>query len=356
MTIAPTDSQWALRAVNPKEHMVHDRERGGLAATAQAARLAARNAAELGWALGARKPLVMLKPALSPPQPPPFGFESTSGRHRVLWVGSGVSGELSLARTQISMIADVTDVESPLEAARNPPACFRCRSPAVILLATATPAAWSRIDLVALKITWPLAPIVSVASGLVDGRRRSGPSLAGIDEVPWHDLVGRLAAWLADRTAGRPGTLGLPATIRREDRFLEGSPGRADPRPRVAVAARGAVDLDAVADLVSAAGGTVTDVTRGRPDLTVTADAILWDIATPDDADVSWLRRLVAQRPQRRVIVLESFPHVERVAAMLGAGASGVLGRPGSAEAVAGLLLQPAGSGGIGLGSPVIAP
>lgn len=298
----------------------------------------------------------MLEPALSPSQPAAFGIGPSSGRHRVLWIGSGVAGELSLARMQVSMIAEVTDVQSPLEAMRNPPACFRCRSPAVILLASATPAAWSRLDLVALKITWPLAPVVSVASGLVDGRRRSGPPLAGIDEVPWHDLGGRLAAWLADRTLGRPGTLGLPATIRREDRFLEGSQGLAGPPPRVAVAARGAVDLEAVTDLVLAAGGTVIDLARGRPDLRVAADVILWDIATPNDADVPWLRVLVAERPQRRVIVLESFPRVERVAAMLHAGASGVLGRPGSAEAVAGLLLQPAEPGGIGLGSPVSAP
>ena len=173
----------------------------------------------------------------------------------------------------------------------------------------------------------------------------------------WHDLAGRLSWWLADRAAGRPGTLGLPATIRREDRFLNGLRAvRGDPPPRVAVAARGPVELDAVADLVSAAGGSVIDGTRGRPELTVAADAILWDIATPHDEDVPWLGMLAAQRPQRRVIVLESVPRVERVTSMLRAGARGVLGRPGSAEAVAGLLLQPAGSGGIGLGSPVTAP
>lgn len=330
---------------------------GRVATAAQVARLAARDAVRLRCLDRRRGPAItsMVKPSPSLNQPVACGFGSSSGRHPILWIGSRIGGDLGLARMQVAAVADVTDVGSPLEAVQSPPACFRGRSPAVILLATATPASWNRADLVALKIAWPLAPVVSVASDLVDGRRRSGPPLPGVDEVPWHDLAGRLAWWLADRTAGRPGTLGLPATIRREDRFLEGPRQLAGPSLRVAVAARGAVELEAVTDLVSAAGGSVVDVARGRPGLTVAADVILWDIATPDETDVPWLGRIVAQTPERRVIVLESFPRVDRVAAMLGAGASGVLGRPGAAEAVAGLL-QLAATAKIGVGSPVAAP
>ncbi len=83
---------------------------------------------------------------------------------------------------------------------------------------------------------------------------------------------------------------------------------------------------------------------------------LVWDILTPDDADLAWLRMLVAQRPGRKIIVLESFPRADRVAAILRAGVIAVLGRPGSAEALAGVLLQTANPSGIGLGSRLIGP
>ena len=256
------------------------------------------------------------------------------------------------ARQQAGCQAVLFESASPRAAVADPPEAFRERSPAVILLASPTPAAWVLADLLPLRLRWPLAPVVSVASGLVDGRRRSGPPLPGVDEVPWHDLAGRLSWWLADREAGRPGTLGMPATARREERFLEATCGRRQRgQPlQVAVAARRAVDLEAVGDLVAAAGGIVAHQTCGRPMLEESSDVIVWDPGPLADADLAWVGLLVASRPRRQVVLLESFPRAERVMAAVQAGALAVLGRPGSAEALAGTLLQAARAVGIGLG------
>ncbi|MFM1904288.1 MAG: hypothetical protein RLZZ440_2188 [Planctomycetota bacterium] len=279
------------------------------------------------------------------------GSSAFTIRPWVLWVGPARDADLRLARLQVGRIAVVADAVSPREAAAGSADGGRGGSPAVILLASPTPATWSLADVIAVRLAWPLAAVVSVAAGLVDGRRRSGPALAGVEEVPWHDLPGRLAWWLADRAAGRPGTLGLPPTVRREERFLEGPRAAlAGPPPRLVVAAQRPIDLEAACDLVAAAGGSVVQAVRGRPPLTAAADAILWDVATPGDADLPWLRMLLAERPTRRVIVLDSFPRADRVGAMLRAGAAAVLGRPGSAEAVAGVLAGPAIAPGIGLG------
>ncbi len=276
------------------------------------------------------------------------------GTHQLLWLGDlglGEAAELALARHAIARLATVHAMADMAAAVTDPPAVFRERSPAVILLAAATPARWTLGDAVALAIRWPLAPLVSVAGSLADGRRRSGPPLPGVEEVPWHDLTGRLAAWLADREAGLPGTLGLPATARREERILEGvrrrqAGGRlaaasgSDSRVAVSVAATRQAALDGLAGLVGATGGRVVCCTQGRPPLDDPTRLLVWEPGIVDGGALAWLRLLAANQPRRRVILLDSFPRAETTTAARQAGAAAVLGLPLSAEALAGTLTR----------------
>lgn len=259
-----------------------------------------------------------------------------AGPPPILWVGPTETADMRLAREWAAELAVVHDAASPAAAIATPPEPFIDRSPAVILLAADVPGRWSLEHVLSLAVRWPLAPIVSLAGGLVDGRRRSGPSVAGIDEVPWHDLPGRLACWLADRAAGRPGTLGLPATVRREDRFLEAR--TAGVGAAVSVAAGNAADLDGLGDLVLAAGGTIVRRSKGRPPLDEPAPLLVWDVGRLDADHLAWVRMLSANRPGLRIVLLDSFPRPDTALAAIQAGARAVLGRPASAEALAGTL------------------
>ena len=262
---------------------------------------------------------------------------------RLLWVGPATQADLRMARDWAAELAEVHEVGSPAVAVAVPPEPFVDRSPTVILLAADTPARWTLPDLIPLAHRWPLAPIVAVAGALVDGRRRSGPPLPGIEEVAWHELPGRLGWWLADRSAGRAGTLGMPSTARREDRFLEASRGLHQagrlPPPVVSLAAATSADLDGLADLAAAAGLAIGRRRRGRPLLDEPAETLVWDVGRLDGDHLAWLRMLAANRPALRIILLESFPRAETTAAAVQAGAAAVLGRPVSAESLAGTLL-----------------
>ena len=274
---------------------------------------------------------------------------------RVLWVGTTASADLRLARDWVSRLAELHETASPAAAVAAPPAPFVDRSPAVVLVAVATPGEWSLADFVPLAMRWPLAPLVAVAGTLADGRRRSGPPLPGIEEVPWHDLPGRLAWWLADRAAGRAGTLGMPPAARREDRFLEsGRPPRPADQPawpRVSLAAANAGDLDGLNDLARAAGIAVGRRSRGRPPLDEPAAVLVWDVGRIDTEHLAWLRMLAANRPGLRIIMLESFPRSDTTAAALTAGAAAVLGRPASVESLGGTILWLTAPNGLSAGA-----
>ncbi|MFM8734310.1 MAG: hypothetical protein ACKOC8_03850 [Pirellulales bacterium] len=262
----------------------------------------------------------------------------------LLWIGAADDVELDLARSwarQMTYLVEAADIASAC--AGSWPG-FVDRSPAAVLLASPTPFAWSVHDCIAVARRWPLAPLVSVCTSLVDGRRRSGPQLPGVEEVAWSDLPGRLSWWLHDRGRGRPGGLGMPATARREERLLEaagrvtefGSRGGG----RVAVAAARQIDLEGLADLLTAAGRPPVRRVCGRPAVDEPADIVVWDVASASADDLTWLRMLAANRPGLAVILLESFPRGDWCAAALASGAAAVLARPASLESLTGLLLR----------------
>lgn len=275
----------------------------------------------------------------------------------VLWVGGTQGAELGMAHRWLESRARVVVADTPAAAAAAIDQAG-CGAPVLAVFATDRPGRHSLDDVVLVARQWPLAAVVSVAASLTDGRRRSGPALPGIEDVPWHDLAGRLERWFADLAAGRPGQLGLPATARREERILAASDGLRESRAAqtgepaaVSVAAMRADDLEGLVDLLSLSGRKVVRRVRGRPRLDEPAALLVWDVGCLTEEDLAWLRMLVANRPGLAVVLLESFPRGDATEAALAAGARAVLGRPVTLEALEGALARleamlPAGSPG----------
>jgi hypothetical protein len=268
----------------------------------------------------------------------------------LLWVGDSSDAELALARRFAAARVAVFDAVTADAAVAAPPAPFLDRSPAAVLLASPTPDCWRLADVIAISRRWPLAPLISIATSLVDGRRRSGPQLSGVEEVAWNELPGRLAWWLHDRARGRPGGLGMPATARREERVIEVAGRVAEfarwPGKSVSIAASRQIDVEGLADMLAAAGRRIVRRTCGRPALDEPADVLLWDVAAISGAHLTWLGMLAANRPGLAIVVLDSFPRGDSTRAALEAGAVAVLSRPASLESITGILL--------GLGALVI--
>lgn len=254
---------------------------------------------------------------------------------RVLWVGTTTGLELDLARSLLSSVADVADVAHPRDARGDV-------QPSLAVLASDRPGRFTVADAVLLSQRWPLMPIVSVAATLVEGRRRSGPQLPGIEEVAWHDLAGRCGWWLTALESGLPTGLGMPATSRREDRLLESIAALRRRRDwtavDVSVAAPRPVELEGLCDLLLTAGHRIAHRSCGRPRIDESAAALVWDVDAILPDELAWLRLLAANRPQLDIVMLESFPRGDTSAAAMQAGAAAVLGRPVSLEALTGML------------------
>lgn len=268
----------------------------------------------------------------------------------VLWVGDREHDELSIAWATAVRVAEMHAVASLDAALVSTIPAFSEQCPAVILLASPTPLSWTLDRCAALSRRWPLAPLVSIATTLVEGRRRSGPVLPGLEEIPWNELSGRLTRWLHDRRRGLAGGLGQPSTARRDERLLEFASRLPDRRPdtpagvTVSVAASRALDLEGLAEVVTAIGHPIRSRCKGRPPLDDSADVVVWDVASITPAELTWTSLLAAHRPGRAVILLESFPRADTTRAALDAGAAAVLGRPLAMETLSGILLGVAAS------------
>lgn len=287
-----------------------------------------------------------------------------TGRHHVAWIGGAAGLELAWARHATRRLAPVCDLDRPLTRWSVPPSADDATRragtsapavapvppttdpwPTLAVLAIDAPGRWHLDDCIVLARRWPLAVIVAVTTSLGDGRRRSGPALPGVEDVPWNELPARLAIWLADLSAGLPGTLGLPATARREERVLEMCSGTARARGRratgVVVAAPDRTALEGLGDLLTALGHDVTARAVGRPPIDDPTDMVVWEVADVDQATLVWLRLLTDARPGRPVVVVTGFPRGDSAVAALQAGARAILGQPVCLEALAGALLEP---------------
>lgn len=261
----------------------------------------------------------------------------------LLWIGN------SRATLEFQLAAAETAALVPMRQAPNVATAISLSAgddatpPTFVCLAEPRPGLIGAADVLAVSRRWPLARIISIVSCLADGQRRSGPPLPGVIPIAWHDFPARLRCWLAELAAGRPGSLGLPMTARRDERWQQpsrpttaGSPRR----PHVTVAGDTKAAAGAVGDLVRVAGGEVVEQIVGRPPIATAADCIVWDRGDRLDGDCGWLQLLAGQRPDRLIVLLCSFPRGDTVAAARAAGATAVLGRPADREAIAGLLLQ----------------
>lgn len=269
----------------------------------------------------------------------------------IAWIGAATGPDLAWTRRAVEEVAAVRDFSDTAAVLAQPPDAVW---PAIALLGSDESSRWTLADLTSISRRWPLTPIVSVAASIVDGRRRSGPALAGAEEVPWSEVPSRLAWWLADRAGGRPGTLGLPVTARREDRVLEATATlrASGSTTRVSVAADRPVDLDGLADLVLASGRDLVRRTCGRPPLDEPADLLVWDTTPLGHAHLAWLGMLTANRPALAVVVVDSFPRAETALLALQAGATAVLDRPVAPESLAGAIHRAERARATGLGLP----
>ncbi|MFM7521426.1 MAG: hypothetical protein ACKO9B_13290 [Planctomycetota bacterium] len=266
-------------------------------------------------------------PVLPSPPSPPARF--------ALWLGAIAGVELELAHAWLETILPVVDAPGPEQwfrtgaGQRHPPALPR---PWVALAALPRPGLWSVADVTAVAASLPLVPLVAVTTSLAEGSRRSGDSLAGIEEVPWVELPGRVWGWASG--AARPAGW-LPATSRRDERWLVAPKRPATARRPVAVAAPG-TSREQLCDLLDAAGFAPQPLDTPRPHPGCPGP-VIWDAGGVGEECCSWLRLLTADG-RRDVVVLESFPRGDGVRLALEAGAAAVLPRVVAAETVAGTL------------------
>ncbi len=255
---------------------------------------------------------------------------------RAVWIGPTDTDEFDLARGVLASRLETTILE---DGGRLDP-----RGPLLACLAADGPRRTVHETALELARRWPLCRFVAISSSLCEGRRRSGPPTPGVEEIPWHELPGRLDGWLEDVEAGRPGWLGQPATLRREDRLLVGlrdGAATADEaaRPRtVAVAAAHAESLDGLMAVLGSFRVPAASASVGRPTMDASADVLLWECPESVAAELPWLGILAAHRPATDIVMLESFPRGDRTSEAIRAGAAWVLARPTPADVLIGTL------------------
>lgn len=283
-------------------------------------------------------------------------MKAGDGNRRAVWIGPTGSEEFELARGVLASRLEtiVVGENAWQEEGRSDP-----RGPLLACLAADGPRRAVHETALRLARRWPLCRFVAISSSLCEGRRRSGPPTPGVEEIPWHELPGRLDCWLEDVEAGRPGWLGQPPTLRREERLLVGvregaaAADEAANRRTVAVAAARSESLDGLVSLLTSFRVPADSAAVGRPTIDASADVLLWECEESVSAELPWLGILAAHRPETDIVLIESFPRGDRTVEAIGAGAAWVLARPTSGDVLLGTLRWLARKGRrSGLGGP----
>lgn len=268
-------------------------------------------------------------------------MKAGDGNRRAVWIGPTDTDEFELAR---GVLASRMDTTALAEDGWEDDGRFDPRGPLLACLAADGPRRAVHETALRLARRWPLCRFVAISSSLCEGRRRSGPPMPGVEEIPWHELPGRLDCWLGDMEAGRPGWLGQPATLRREERLLVGvregaaAADEAATRRTVAVAAAHSESLDGLTSLLTSFRIPANSAAVGRPAVDVSADVLLWECPESVSAELRWLGILSAHRPETDIVLLESFPRGDRTCEAIRAGAAWVLARPMSGDVLLGTL------------------
>jgi ActR/RegA family two-component response regulator len=252
----------------------------------------------------------------------------------LLWAGEALDPEMGVCLAWAQQQASLTTVAGVSEACDQ----VGPAEPAVVLLPMPWSGAVCARDLIRLSRRWPLATIVVLAGSCVDGLRRRGPAIAGGITIPWYELPGRLRLWRLQRASGVAAALAAPLTSRREDRLLARiAVHRAFRQPviRVTVAANRREALESLEILAAVAGMHVVSRHLGIPVTETAGNVLLWDAESVDDAVLTQLGRLRRERPDRPMLLFESFPRGATALAVREAGGSHVLGRPVEADVVA---------------------
>jgi len=244
-----------------------------------------------------------------------------------IWIGEDRGPELRLARRWLATIVPLVvhpDAASAID--RHGP------RPSLALLACPRPGSWSVPAVARIAAALPLVPLFAVTTSLAEGGRRNGDTLPGVEEIPWLELPGvAWRRWRPDVAEYRS----LPATSRRDERWLSRLPAGAAAGERVAVVADTG-GTEAVCDLLEAAGCTPHPLPGRRP-VPGCVGPVVWAVGAVGEEQRQWLRLLTADG-RRDVLVLESFPCGDGVVAALAAGAAAVLPRVVAADCLAGTL------------------
>ena len=270
----------------------------------------------------------------------------TSAKRKLLWIGDlGNTAEFRHVATVIQK--DIELCHLPTVDAAFHAATSGDPEPLIICLSETHPGQIHDAEVLRVTRRWPLSKIVVVGSCLADGQRRSGPSLSGVLQVPWHDLPSRMIVWLHGLESDQPSSLADAPSFRRDERWLLDATTTKTPHTvldqstqvKVTVAASTDTAAEAVHELVTAAGGIVEQAVTGKPPIQDTADVVIWDLHDSPELQLEWIRLLTCQNPHRIIALLCSFPRSETVQAAIDAGATVVLGRPTDGEALRGVLL-----------------